>query len=192
MGLNKLVVLYDSNHITIEGDTATAFAEDVLKRFDAYGWHTQEVEDGNDVDAIAAAIEAAKAADKPSIIKIETKIGYGAPNKQGKASAHGEPLGDEEIKLAKENLGWPYPDTTFYVPEEVKAHVAEINAAGAKAEADWNEMFKAYAENILNWQKNTLYGTAMNCLLTCWLTKTSGKMKAISQLVLHPKKYCRK
>ncbi|MBP3306862.1 MAG: transketolase, partial [Anaerotignum sp.] len=134
------------NHITIEGDTATAFAEDVLKRFEAYGWDTQEVADGNDVDAIKAAIEAAKAADKPSIIKIETKIGYGAPNKQGKASAHGEPLGDEEIKLAKENLGWPYPDTTFYVPEEVKAHVAEINAAGAKAEADWNEMFKAYAE----------------------------------------------
>ena len=99
----------------------TAFAEDVLKRFDAYGWHTQEVADGNDVDAIAAAIEAAKAADAPSIIKIETKIGYGAPNKQGKAAAHGEPLGDEEIKLAKENLGWPYPDTTFYVPEEVKA-----------------------------------------------------------------------
>jgi len=146
MGLSKLILLYDSNHITIEGDTATAFAEDVLKRFDAYGWHTQEVADGNDVDAIAAAIEAAKAADKPSIIKIETKIGYGAPNKQGKAAAHGEPLGDEEIKLAKENLGWPYPDTTFYVPEEVKAHVAEINAAGAKAEADWNEMFKAYAE----------------------------------------------
>ncbi|MBQ3568056.1 MAG: transketolase, partial [Anaerotignum sp.] len=146
MGLSKLILLYDSNHITIEGDTATAFAEDVLKRFDAYGWHTQEVADGNDVDAIAAAIEAAKAADKPSIIKIETQIGYGAPNKQCKAAAHGEPLGDEEIKLAKENLGWPYPDTTFYVPEEVKAHIAEINAAGAKAEADWNEMFKAYAE----------------------------------------------
>ncbi len=146
MGLNKLILLYDSNHITIEGDTATAFAEDVLKRFDAYGWHTQEVADGNDVDAIKAAVEAAKAADKPSIIKIETQIGYGAPNKQGKAAAHGEPLGDEEIKLAKENLGWPYPDTAFYVPEEVKAHVAEINAAGAKAEADWNEMFKAYAE----------------------------------------------
>ena len=146
MGLSKLVVLYDSNHITIEGDTATAFAEDVLKRFEAYGWHTQEVADGNDVDAIKAAIEKAKASDKPSIIKIETQIGYGAPNKQGKASAHGEPLGEEEIKLAKENLGWPYPDTTFYVPEEVKAHVAEINAAGAKAEADWNEMFKAYAE----------------------------------------------
>ncbi|MBR3993060.1 MAG: transketolase, partial [Anaerotignum sp.] len=145
MGLSKLVVLYDSNHITIEGDTATAFAEDVLKRFEAYGWHTQEVADGNDVDAIKAAIEKAKASDKPSIIKIETQIGYGAPNKQGKASAHGEPLGEEEIKLAKENLGWPYEEA-FYVPEEVKAHVAEIKAAGAKAEADWNEMFKAYAE----------------------------------------------
>lgn len=143
MGLNKLILLYDSNHITIEGDTATAFTEDVLKRFAAYGWDTQEVADGNDVDAIAAAIAAAKASDKPSIIKIETQIGYGAPNKQGKASAHGEPLGEEEIKLAKENLGWAY-DEAFFVPEEVKAHIAEITAAGAKAEADWNEMFAAY------------------------------------------------
>ncbi len=145
MGLNKLFLLYDSNHITIEGDTKTAFTEDVLKRFDAYGWHTQEVADGNDVDAIAAAIEAAKADDKPSIIKIETTIGYGAPNKQGTAGVHGEPLGDEEIKLAKENLGWEYTEA-FYVPEEVKAHIAEINAAGAKAEAEWNELFKAYSE----------------------------------------------
>lgn len=143
MGLNKLILLYDSNHITIEGDTATAFTEDVLKRFAACGWDTQEVADGNDVDAIAAAIAAAKASDKPSIIKIETQIGYGAPNKQGKASAHGEPLGEEEIKLAKENLGWAY-DEAFFVPEEVKAHIAEITAAGAKAEADWNEMFAAY------------------------------------------------
>lgn len=146
MGLNKIIVLYDSNHITIEGDTATAFSEDVLKRFEAYGWDTQEVADGNDVDAIQAAIAAAKKSDKPSIIKIETKIGYGAPNKQGKASAHGEPLGEEEIKLTKENLGWPYADKEFFVPEEVKAHVAAITAEGAKAEAEWNEMFRAYAE----------------------------------------------
>ena len=146
MGLNKIIVLYDSNHITIEGDTATAFSEDVLKRFEAYGWDTQEVADGNDVDTIQAAIAAAKKSDKPSIIKIETKIGYGAPNKQGKASAHGEPLGEEEIKLTKENLGWPYADKEFFVPEEVKAHVAAITAEGAKAEAEWNEMFRAYAE----------------------------------------------
>lgn len=145
MGLSKLIVLYDSNHITIEGDTATAFSEDVLQRFAAYGWHTQEVADGNDVDAILAAIEAAKAADQPSIIKIETQIGYGAPNKQGKASAHGEPLGEEEILLAKKNLGWEY-DAPFFVPEEVRAHIAEITAAGAKAEADWKEMFRAYSE----------------------------------------------
>lgn len=145
MGLSKLIVLYDSNHITIEGDTAAAFSEDVLQRFAAYGWHTQEVADGNDVDAILAAIEAAKAADQPSIIKIETQIGYGAPNKQGKASAHGEPLGEEEILLAKKNLGWEY-DAPFFVPEEVRAHIAEITAAGAKAEADWKEMFRAYSE----------------------------------------------
>lgn len=145
MGLSKLIVLYDSNHITIEGDTATAFSEDVLQRFAAYGWHTQEVADGNDVDAILAAIEAAKAADQPSIIKIETQIGYGAPNKQGKASAHGEPLGEEEILLAKKNLGWEYEES-FFVPEEVRTHIAEITAAGARAEADWKEMFRAYSE----------------------------------------------
>lgn len=143
LGLSKLIVLYDSNHITIEGDTATAFAEDVLQRFAAYGWDVAAVADGNDVDAIAAAIEAAKKTDKPSIIKIETQIGYGAPNKQGKASAHGEPLGEEEIKLMKENLGWGY-DEAFFVPEEVKAHVAEINAANAAAEAEWNALFAAY------------------------------------------------
>lgn len=159
MGLGKLILLYDSNHITIEGDTATAFTEDVLKRFAAYGWDTQEVADGNDVDAIAAAIAAAQKTNTPSIIKIETQIGYGAPNKQGKASAHGEPLGEEEIKLAKQNLGWEY-DEAFFVPEKVKTHIAEITAAGAKAEADWNEMFAAYrakypalAEEYAAWYK---------------------------------------
>ena len=145
MGLSKMIILYDCNHITIEGSTETAFTEDVMKRFEAYGWDVQEVVDGNDVDTIAAAIRMAKKTKKPSLIKINTQIGYGAPNKQGKASAHGEPLGEEEIKLAKENLGWEYEED-FFVPEEVKAHIAEINAAGAKAEAEWNEMFKAYSE----------------------------------------------
>lgn len=145
MGLSKLIVLYDCNKITIEGSTETAFTEDVMKRFEAYGWDVREVKDGNDVDAIGAAIAAAKQADKPSLIKINTEIGYGAPNKQGKASAHGEPLGEEEIVLAKKNLGWEYEEA-FFVPDEVKTHAAQIIAAGEKAEADWNAMFKAYSE----------------------------------------------
>lgn len=145
MGLSKLIVLYDCNKITIEGSTETAFTEDVMKRFEAYGWDVREVKDGNDVDAIGAAIAAAKQADKPSLIKINTEIGYGAPNKQGKASAHGEPLGEEEIVLAKKNLGWEYEEA-FFVPDEVKTHATQIIAAGEKAEADWNAMFKAYSE----------------------------------------------
>lgn len=145
MGLSKLIVLYDCNKITIEGSTDVAFTEDVMKRFEAYGWDVAEVTDGNDVDAIAAAIAAAKKTDKPSLIKVNTLIGYGAPNKQGKASAHGEPLGEEEIKLTKENLGWTYTEP-FFVPEEVKAHMAAWAAEGAKKEAAWNEMFAAYAK----------------------------------------------
>ena len=144
--LGKLVVLYDCNNITIEGDTCTSFTEDVLKRFEAYGWQTITVEDGNDVDAIDKAIKEAKAeADKPSIIKIMTKIGYGAPNKQGKASAHGEPLGEEEIVLAKENLGWEYKED-FYVPEQVKENISDITKAGAETEKEWKAVFEAYAK----------------------------------------------
>ena len=144
--LGKLVVLYDCNNITIEGDTCTSFTEDVLKRFEAYGWQTITVEDGNDVDAIDKAIKEAKAeADKPSIIKIMTKIGYGALNKQGKASAHGEPLGEEEIVLAKENLGWEYKED-FYVPEQVKENISDITKAGAETEKEWKAVFEAYAK----------------------------------------------
>ncbi|MDD3395470.1 MAG: transketolase, partial [Anaerotignum sp.] len=145
MGLSKLVLLYDCNKITIEGSTDVAFTEDVKARFIAYGWDVFEVADGNDVDALAETIAKAKATDKPVLLKINTQIGYGAPNKQGKASAHGEPLGADEIGLAKENMGWKYADE-FFVPEEVKAHMAEIIANGEKAEAAWKEMFKAYAE----------------------------------------------
>ena len=144
--LGKLVVLYDCNNITIEGDTCTSFTEDVLKRFEAYGWQTITVEDGNDVDAIDKAIKEAKAeADKPSIIKIMTKIGYGAPNKKGQASAHGEPLGEEEIVLAKENLGWEYKED-FYVPEQVKENISDITKAGAETEKEWKAVFEAYAK----------------------------------------------
>lgn len=144
--LGKLILLYDCNNITIEGDTQSSFAEDVLKRFSAYGWQVLEVNDGNDVDAIDSAIKIAKSeTQKPTIIKVNTKIGFGSPNKQGKASAHGEPLGVEEIALAKENLGWKYKKD-FYVPKQVKEHIDEIIGENAKEEKAWKKMFAAYSK----------------------------------------------
>lgn len=144
--LGKLILLYDCNNITIEGDTKTSFTEDILKRYEAYGWQTITVEDGNDIDAVDAAIKEAKRdAERPSIIKVVTQIGFGAPNKQGKASAHGEPLGVDEIALAKENLGWKYKKD-FYVPKQVKEHIEEITKEGAKAERDWKKLFAAYGK----------------------------------------------
>ncbi|MBO7402162.1 MAG: transketolase, partial [Lachnospiraceae bacterium] len=108
LGLSKLIILYDSNKITIEGSTDIAFTEDVKKRFDAYGFQTIVVENGNDIEAVAAAIREAKAdKERPSMIMLKTQIGYGCPGKQGKPSAHGEPLGDENILEMKDNLGWP-------------------------------------------------------------------------------------
>ncbi len=146
LGLGKLIVLYDSNKITIEGSTSIAFTENVRERFDAYGWQTLVVEDGNDIESIGKAIEAAKAeTSKPSLIEIKTTIGYGAPNKQGKASAHGEPLGEEEIALAKKNLGWEYTEP-FYVPEEVKAEMDKFRAEAIAKEEAWNKMFGRYCE----------------------------------------------
>lgn len=188
--LGKLVVLYDCNNITIEGDTCTSFAEDVLKRFEAYGWQTITVEDGNDVDAIDKAIKEAKAeADKPSIIKIMTKIGYGAPNKQGKASAHGEPLGEEEIVLAKENLGWEYKED-FYVPEQVKENISDITKAGAETEKEWKAMFEAYAKEYpeLAEQWNNWYNGELPDLLNnedYWTYEGDIATRASSEKVLN-------
>ncbi len=157
LGLGKLIVLYDSNNITIEGSTDIAFKEDVGERFKAYGWHVQKVSDGNDMQAIGNAIEQAKAEkDKPSLIEIKTIIGFGSPNKAGKPSAHGEPLGDEEIKLTKENLGWKYEES-FYVPEEVKEEINEIKKRLADEEENWNKLFaeyeKKYPEDALMWKQ---------------------------------------
>jgi transketolase len=143
LGLGKLIVLYDSNNITIEGSTDLAFCEDVRKRFEAYGWHTLFVEDGTSIDDIDAAIRAAKAVkDKPSLIEIKTQIGYGSP-KQGMASAHGEPLGADNLLAAKKTLGWDYSEE-FHVPDEVKAHMEQIREMGRKAEEEWNRMMEAY------------------------------------------------
>ena len=155
LGLGKLIVLYDSNNITIEGNTDIAFTEDVEKRFEAYHWHVQVVEDGNNVEDIQNAIAAAKAeTSRPSLIRIKTQIGYGAPNKQGTAAAHGEPLGEEEIKLAKKNLGWSYEES-FYVPDEVREHMETLQKQGAEKEAAWKALLgeyeKAYPELYKQW-----------------------------------------
>jgi len=145
--LGKLIMLYDSNHISIDGRTEITFTEDVGKRYEAYGWHVQKVADGNhDLAAIRAAIAEAKAVtDKPSLIIVETTIGYGSPNKAGTEAVHGAPLGPEEVKLTKQNLGWPLePD--FYIPEEVLQHFRQAVAKGAAAEAEWQARFAAYKQ----------------------------------------------
>lgn len=146
LGLDKLIVLYDSNNITIEGDTDTSFTEDVLKRMEAYGFQTLEVEDGTDLDSISAAIEAAKAdKERPSFIKINTVIGFGCPAKAGKASSHGEPLGEDNVKSLRETLGWEY-DEAFYVPQEVYETCASYMEKGNEALDEWNSMFAKYSE----------------------------------------------
>lgn len=146
LGLSKLIVFYDSNNISIEGSTDIAFTEDVVTRFKAFGFQTIEVEDGNDLCAIGRAIEEAKAdKTRPSLIKVNTLIGYGCPAKQGKASAHGEPLGVDNVAALKENIGWPCKGD-FEVPQEVYDHYKELSANMAKAEDKWNELFAAYVE----------------------------------------------
>lgn len=145
LGLDKLIVLYDSNAISIEGGTDIAFTENVQERMQAFGFQTLDVADGNDLDAIGKAIEEAKAdKEHPSFITIHTQIGYGCPAKQGKASAHGSPLGADNILAMKENLGWPSMDP-FYVPDEVYAHYHELAQKGAAAEDAWNALFEDYA-----------------------------------------------
>ena len=146
LGLSKLIVFYDSNNISIEGSTDIAFTEDVVTRFKAFGFQTIEVEDGNDLEAIGKAIEEAKAdKTRPSLIKVNTLIGYGCPAKQGKASAHGEPLGVDNVAALKENINWSCKGD-FEVPKEVYDHYKELADNMAKAEDKWNELFAAYVE----------------------------------------------
>ena len=148
LGLSKLIVLYDSNSITIEGSTDLAFTENVEKRMEAFGFQTLTVEDGNDLAAIGKAIEDAKAdVTRPSFITIKTQIGYGCPAKQGKASAHGEPLGEENVAELRKTLGWRSQEP-FDVPEEIYAHYAKLAEAGDKAEADWNALFAEYQKKF--------------------------------------------
>ena len=156
LGLGKLIVLYDSNSITIEGSTKIAFRENTAKRFEAYGWQTITVEDGTSVEDIDAAIKAAKAeTGRPTLIVVKTLIGYGCPAKQGKASSHGEPLGEDNIKAMKENLGWNYEED-FYVPQEVTEHIKNIRMKGAELEKAWDKLQadykKEYPELGVEWE----------------------------------------
>lgn len=144
LGLSKLIVLYDSNKICIEGSTDIVFTENVQKRMEAFGFQTLTVEDGNDLEAIGKAIEEAKS-DKlrPSFITVKTQIGYGCPGKQGKASAHGEPLGAENVEALKVNLEWESKEP-FFVPQDVYDHYKELAEQGAKAQKAWNELYESY------------------------------------------------
>lgn len=143
LSLGRLIYLYDDNHISIDGPTDLAFTEDRALRFEAYGWHVQKVADGNDVEAIDAAIQAAKVDPRPSIIVCRTTIGFGSPNRQGTSKAHGEPLGDEELALAKQNLGWP-TEPRFFIPEDVLEFYRQAVTRGGKAEDEWKLRFEAY------------------------------------------------
>lgn len=144
--LGKLIVLYDDNHITLSAATDLTFTEDVKQRFRAYGWHTQSVEDGNDLLAIERAIKAARRnTEKPSLILVHTHLGYGSPHKQDTFEVHGSPLGVEEVKLTKENLGWPL-EPAFYIPEAVLAHFRAAVEKGKHNESKWERRFSAYMQ----------------------------------------------
>ena len=144
LGLHKLTVLYDDNLITIDGSTDLTFSEDVEKRYEAYGWHVQFVEDGNDVDALTAAVAAANAeAERPSLIRVRTNIGYGSPNRQDTSKSHGEPLGEEEVRLTKENLGWP-AEASFEVPVAAATHFRAAGERGDSLQSQWQKRLDAY------------------------------------------------
>jgi transketolase len=157
--LGKLIYLYDANDVTLDGPTSWTFStEDVERRFEAQGWHVQRVEDGDhDLEGIDKAISAAKAeGDRPSLIMVRTTIGFGSPNKQGSSSAHGAPLGEEEVALTKKALGCD-PSLTFHVSDEVREHFRRSAEVGRKAESEWNARFgayrKAHPELAAEWQR---------------------------------------
>ena len=148
--LGKLIGFYDDNHITIDGDTALTFSDDTAKRFEAYGWHVQRVADGNDLNGLDNAIRAAKrVADQPSLIIVRTHIAWGSPHKQDTAEAHGAPLGAEEVKLTKQNLGWPSLEP-FHVPDEALAHWRRARERGGRLEAEWRKKWDAYRQAHLD------------------------------------------
>ena len=144
--LGKLIYLYDNNHVTLSAGTAITFTENCARRFEAYGWHTLAVMDGNDPAEIERALESAHSeTQRPSLILLHTHLGYGSPHKQDTFEAHGSPLGTAEVRLTKETLGWP-TEPPFYIPEAVRAHFLRATEHGERAEAAWNEKFSAYAQ----------------------------------------------
>jgi transketolase len=146
LGLGKLIVLYDDNGISIDGPTSLAFSEDVLSRFSAYDWHVQRI-DGHDPDAVEVALTSARAeTQRPSLLACKTHIGFGSPNRQDSHKAHGEPLGADEVRLAKQRLGLP-PDKQFFVPEEVREFLRAGGASGAAQQAQWQELRERYAQS---------------------------------------------
>lgn len=147
LGLGKLIVAWDDNRISIDGATSLTFSEDVCQRYEAYGWHIQRVPDGNDLDALDAAYEAARSEpSKPSLIAIRTHIGFGSPNKQDTSASHGAPLGADEVAATKKALGWPL-EPAFHVPEEALEPFRSAADDGAQEEMAWREMFSRYAED---------------------------------------------
>jgi transketolase len=146
LGLGRLISFYDNNHISIEGDTKLAFSENVGRRYEAYGWHVQDLEENIGLDDLEQALRAAiEVEDRPSLIIVRTHIGQGSPHKHDSAGAHGSPLGEEEIRLTKEGMGWPSLEP-FYVPEEALEHFRRCIQRGAKLESEWRERFEAYAQ----------------------------------------------
>jgi len=146
LGLGNLVYIYDDNHITIDGGTDLSFDENVCERFNAYGWHTQGVDDANDLVAVSRAIENAIAEqNRPSLIRVRSHIGYGSPNRQDTSKAHGQALGVEEVKLTKRFYGWP-EEPAFYVPDEALKHFRDCGARGRDYESDWNGRLERYAK----------------------------------------------
>ncbi|GAE27372.1 transketolase [Halalkalibacter wakoensis JCM 9140] len=145
LSLGRLIVLYDSNDISLDGDLNLSFSESVEERFKAYGWHYLRIEDGNDLEEIGKAIKLAQQDDRPTLIEVKTTIGYGSPNKSGKSASHGAPLGADEIKLTKENYNWSYEED-FHVPSEVTNLFAQVKEEGAKQEAEWNQLVEAYQQ----------------------------------------------
>ncbi len=144
LGLGNLIGFYDDNRITIDGETQLTYSDNAVTRFESYGWHVERVDDGNDLEAIDAAITAAKADPRPSLVVLRTHIAYGSPNKQDTAAAHGAALGEEEVALTKENLAWPEKEP-FHVPEEALAEWRKCLNRGAELQADWTARFNDYA-----------------------------------------------
>jgi transketolase len=162
--LNKIIFFYDNNGISIDGKTSLSYSDDVQKRFEAYHWNVLHVNDVNNLDEIESAIQKAqKSIDKPTLIITNTHIGFGSPNKQDTSEAHGSPLGEEEVKLSKKNLGWNYEET-FFIPQEVKDYFKEVKVRGGKQEVEWQKLFDDYKKKYPEKAKQ----------LTDWITGELG------------------